>query len=308
LIYHIAVCPSISVARPPPFGAIRRTNDKCMGVGALLNRMLRPAGLQLDRIRTALPLNRTRRSALNETEDPTDFVETVYDQDGLRSVHNHEFRLRQRFQKAYQRGVRAVGEDYHWHWRVHVALWAAQAAALLDGDFIECGVNRGFMSSAIMDYLDWNELDRRFFLLDTFSGIDLRYVTEEERADGIAEKNAKSIASEFYTFDAEAVRRNFSEWSRVTIIPGSIPDTLPQIVAARIAFVHMDLNCSAPEVAAIRFLWDRLVPGALVVLDDYAYYGYRSQRIGMDQFARSVGIGVLSLPTGQGLLIKPPAD
>jgi hypothetical protein len=279
-----------------------------MGIGALLNRMLRPAGLRLDRIRPESPLTGARRHTWNETEDQIDFAETVYDQDGLRSVHNHEFRLRPRFQKAYQRGVQAVGEDYHWHWRVHVALWAARTAALLDGDFVECGVNRGFMASAIMDYLDWNALDRRFFLLDTFSGIDLRYATEEELADGIAEKNAKSIASNFYTFDVEAVRRNFSEWSRIFIIPGSIPETLPQILATRIAFVHMDLNSSAPEVAAIRFLWDRLIPGALVVLDDYAYYGYRSQRIGMDQFARSVGVGVLSLPTGQGLLIKPPAE
>jgi Macrocin-O-methyltransferase (TylF) len=278
-----------------------------MGIGALLNRVLRPAGFQLDRIRPKLPLTDARCRAWDETEKPTDFAETVYDQDGLRSVHNHEFRLRPRFQKAYQRGVQAVGEDYHWHWRVHVALWAARAAALLDGDFVECGVNRGFMSSAIMDYLDWNALDRRFFLLDTFRGIDLRYVSEEELAGGIAEKNAKSIASNFYTFDVEAVRQNFSEWSKVIIIPGSIPETLPQIVANRIAFVHIDLNSSRPEVAAIRFLWGRLVPGALVVLDDYAYYGYRSQRIAMDQFARSAGVGVLSLPTGQGLLIKPSA-
>ena len=36
----------------------------------------------------------------------------IYDQDGLRSVHNHEFMHEQHFQKAYARGIRAVGEDY----------------------------------------------------------------------------------------------------------------------------------------------------------------------------------------------------
>jgi hypothetical protein len=274
----------------------------------ILNRMLRPTGFQLDRIRPASRRAAAWRTKWNESEGPNDFRETTYDQDGLRSVHNHEFMLQPRFQKAYQRGVQAVGEDYHWHWRVHVTLWAARAAALLDGDFVECGVNRGFMSSAIMDYLDWTTLDKHFFLLDTFSGIDLSNVTEQELAEGIARKNANAIASHFYTLDVDAVRRNFSEWRKVTMIPGSIPDTLRHIAAAKIAFIHMDLNCSQPEVAAMRFLWNRLVPGALVVLDDYAYHGYRSQRVHMDQFARSVGIGVLSLPTGQGLLIKPPAD
>jgi hypothetical protein len=41
------------------------------------------------------------------------------------------------------------------------------------------------------------------------------------------------------------------------------------------------------------------------VLDDYAYRGYREQKLGMDRFAASVGIEVLSLPTGQGLIMKP---
>jgi hypothetical protein len=42
-----------------------------------------------------------------------------------------------------------------------------------------------------------------------------------------------------------------------------------------------------------------------VLLDDYAYYGYLSQKIAMDQFAEEKGIKITSLPTGQGLLVKP---
>ena len=46
------------------------------------------------------------------------------------------------------------------------------------------------------------------------------------------------------------------------------------------------------------------MPGTVVLLDDYAYDGYRSQKLGMDAFARSKGVPILSLPTGQGLLLK----
>jgi hypothetical protein len=60
-----------------------------------------------------------------------------------------------------------------------------------------------------------------------------------------------------------------------------------------------------PELAAIQFVWERLVPGAVVLLDDYAYYGYLSQKLAMDQFAQEKGVKILSLPTGQGLLLKP---
>ena len=232
---------------------------------------------------------------------------SIYDQDGLRSIHNHEFMQDPEFRRAYDRGVSAAGEDYHWHWRVHVGLWAAMSATKLAGDFVECGVNRGFMSSAIMKLLHWDSTGRTFYLLDTFSGIDERYVNPEE-ADVVMERNAHDIAVGFYTFDLYDVRRNFSEWKNIEIVVGPIPETLSGIKSEQISFLHLDLNCSLPEVQTIEALWDRLTPGAFVLLDDYAYSGYRSQKLGMDAFARSRDITVLSLPTGQGLIIRPPTE
>ena len=229
----------------------------------------------------------------------------VYDQDGLRSIHNHEFVDDPAFRKAYERGVSAAGDDYRWHWRVHVGLWVAACAARLKGDFVECGVNRGFLSSAIMDYLDWDSLGKHFYLLDTFRGLDERFVSSADRASGAVEKNRKSVESGFYVQGIEEVRANFSQWKNVSLIEGSIPGTLPQVHAEKIAYLHLDMNCSPPEVAAIQFFWERLVPGAFALLDDYAYYGYLSQKIAMDQFAHEKGIEILSLPTGQGLLVKP---
>jgi len=57
-------------------------------------------------------------------------------------------------------------------------------------------------------------------------------------------------------------------------------------------------------VAAAEFFWERLVPGALLLLDDYACRGYRAQKVAMDRFAQTKASKILSLPTGQGLLIK----
>lgn len=229
----------------------------------------------------------------------------IYDQDGLRSLHNHEFMDETAFQAAYARGVKAVGTCYKWHWRVHTGLWAASMAAHLPGDFVECGVNKGFMSSAIMNLLNWNTQDRCFYLLDTFNGVDCRYLSAADIEVGVVDRNNREINSGFYTFDIESVRQNFSEWKNTKIIVGAIPESLPQIESNRIAFVHLDLNCSKPEVAASEFLWDRIVPGGLILMDDYGYVGYRSQKLGMDEFAKTKNLPILSLPTGQGLLMKP---
>lgn len=71
------------------------------------------------------------------------------------------------------------------------------------------------------------------------------------------------------------------------------------------AYLHIDMNCAPPEVAALRFFWPRLTPGAFVLLDDYAIGERDEQRVAMDEVAGELGVKICSLPTGQGLLIKP---
>jgi Macrocin-O-methyltransferase (TylF) len=230
--------------------------------------------------------------------------EERYEFDGLHTAHNHDFMLDERFKRAYQRGVKAAGKDYQWHWRVHIGLWAAATAIKLPGDFVECGVNRGFLSSAIMQQHDWDKTNRMFYLLDTFQGIDAKYLSELEIKGGVLDRNQSEINSGFYTQNLKEVEDNFAEWKNKKIVVGSIPETLPYITSEKIAFLHIDLNCTEPEVAALDYLWPKLVCGAVVVLDDYAYYGYQLQKQGMDEWAKLHDIAIASLPTGQGLIIK----
>jgi hypothetical protein len=230
--------------------------------------------------------------------------DNIYDQDGLRSIHNHEFMNDPLFRQAYQRGVAAVGTDYQWHWRVHVGLWVAESASRLQGDFVECGVNRGFLSSAIMTYLNWDSLNKNFYLLDTFYGLDERYISDEEKSSGLMKKNRELLENGFYSTEFEKVKENFSEWKNICIIQGPIPETLERVDTKSVAYLHIDMNCSLPEVAAIEFFWDRLVAGAFILLDDYGYFGYRSQKVAMDGFAERKNIKILSLPTGQGMIVK----
>ncbi len=49
-----------------------------------------------------------------------------------------------------------------------------------------------------------------------------------------------------------------------------------------VAFRHIDMNCAPPEVAALRFFWPRLSPGAFALRDDYAYREYEEQRLAMN--------------------------
>jgi hypothetical protein len=229
----------------------------------------------------------------------------TYDRDGLITGHNHEFVRDPQFDAAYRRGVRAAKNDYGIQWRTHIALWAAFTASKLPGDFVECGVNWGFLSSAIMEYLNWNQIGKTFYLLDTFNGIDEQLLTDQERAAGAAQASRRSLARGRYVSNVDSVRQNFSEWRNVKVIQGAVPGTLPQVPAERVAYLHIDMNCATPEIAAFEFFWPKLVPGGMVLLDDYGFNSHEAQKQAMDECAQARGVMVASLPTGQGLVIKP---
>ncbi len=226
-------------------------------------------------------------------------VREPYDVDGLMSIHNHDFIKEKWFVEAYQRGVKASGEDYGWLWRVYTGLWVAMQAARLKGDFVECGVHRGFLSSSIMECLKWNRLDKHFYLFDTYNGLDKRQLTKDEIAIGRGEGS-----HEQYTDCYDDVVKNFAEFKRTHVIRGRIPETLTTVDIKEIAFMSIDMNNAKPEIEAITYFWDKMVQGGFILLDDYAYNGYYPQKAAMDKFAKRHKIQILSLPTGQGLIIK----
>jgi hypothetical protein len=223
----------------------------------------------------------------------------TYREDGLATTHNSDFMCEPRFAEAYAIG-KAVGvwQDADIHWRAYVACWAAAKGKALEGDFVECGVYRGSVSRMVMHYIDFNRMtSRKFYLLDTFDGLVDRYISDEEKRQG----RRAGVYEETF----EAVRSTFDDFSNVKIIRGTVPETLPEVTAEKIAYLSLDMNCAGPEVAAAEYFWPRMTSGAVIVLDDYGFSGHIEQKHAMDSFAAGKGVGVLSLPTGQGLLFKP---
>ena len=228
-----------------------------------------------------------------------------YARDGLFTAHNDRFRDDPAFRAAYARGVAASrGFDPKMEWRVHVALWAALTASRAAGDFVECGVNAGFISSAIMQRLEWEKTGKRFYLIDTFGGPVLTQYSREEIEDGRLKAAEDNISKGAYVTDLERVRANYAEWPKVEIVQGAVPEVLPSLAIDSVAFLHIDMNCAYPERAALEHFWGILSPGAMVLLDDYTYVGFDALAEAIHAAVAPLGAEVLSLPTGQGLIMK----
>jgi hypothetical protein len=215
----------------------------------------------------------------------------LYSEDGLWTRHGHAFIEDERFARAYRRAVEVAGADYGIRWRVHTILWAAEHGAALEGSFVECGTGRGFMASAICEYLDWTH--RLFCLYDTFCPV---------MPDENGSQAADGIACSAYAESPESVAESFVKWPGVQLIVGEVPGTL--LDAAPVAFLHIDLNHAASEEAAVRHFWPKLTPGAPVIFDDYGFPGFEAQRETADRLGDELGFRVLTIPTGQGLALR----
>src|ERR1700722_8823600 len=135
-----------------------------------------------------------------------------YDADGLFTVHSDHFRQDPAFQAAYQRGLEASdGVDPHVEWRAHVALWIASNAVAAEGDFVECGVNTGFHSSAIMQRLNWANVAKRFYLIDTFAGPVISQFSSDEIQQGRQKLVEERIEAGAYQANVDRGRANFAE-------------------------------------------------------------------------------------------------
>jgi O-methyltransferase len=227
----------------------------------------------------------------------------AYNAEGFATIHNCDFMADPKFQEAYRLGNATghhYGPDLHIEWRIFISCWAAHHGKLLTGDFVECGVNTGMASRAVMHYIDFERMtNRQFYLLDTYQGIPLDQLSDAERELGIPSHN------DWYFDCYELVCRNFAVFPRARVIRGRIPETLDQIDSDAICYLAIDMNSVTPEIAAGEYLWSRLISGAIVVLDDYGWRTHINQKLAWDEFAKARGVQVLPLPTGQGLLIKP---
>jgi O-methyltransferase len=177
--------------------------------------------------------------------------------------------------------------------RLNTLVWAAKHALHVPGDFVECGVWRGFCSSVIVDYLDFTTVAKKFYLYDSFSGIPAGFDSEGHDHPAFAEPGLY-----------EKVCGLFAQYGNVVVVRGAVPASFAEALPEQVAFLHLDMNSSKSEIAALEVLFDRVSPGGVIVFDDYGWLAYRAQQLAEDAFAAERGYAILEMPTGQGLLLK----
>ena len=218
----------------------------------------------------------------------------VYAQDNLITINrNMSFMFDRKFVEAFRQNSNTTQEK-SLLWRLHTLAWAARHCLNVPGDFAECGVWRGFSFAVLTDYLDWGSVPKAMYLYDTFEGIPEAYNTER-RSNAVYQSDP-----ELY----EKVVTHFSKLPNVKVIKGIVPDSFADACPEKISLLHIDMNSSKAEIAALDHLFDRVSPGGIIVFDDFGWGGYHSQMFAEIEWTAQRGHSIMELPTGQGVLLK----
>ena len=176
-------------------------------------------------------------------------------------------------------------------WRTYILLYFCKLAIHTRGDFMELGCYQGSTVFQIIKGTNFKKQDRRYYLYDLFG-----WKEGDEHSYFAGHDDPKMY---------ENVSEKFSAFPFVRVIKGSVPDSFNEGVPDKVAFAHIDMNHPVAESGALEIILPKLSSGGVIILDDYGWWGYSSQKIALDPIASKHDLEILELPTGQGLLIKP---
>jgi O-methyltransferase len=193
------------------------------------------------------------------------------------------------FVQAWQANIESESDEAIL-WRRYVLACAGYHCIQLDGDFVECGAYTGVGIKTVVDYLGGRAFPKTFWGYDVF-----------EHDPSMLHHDMPEHSKSLYA----RVQKKFADYPQVRLIKGLIPQVFENHCPERIAYLHIDLNQAPAEIAALDQLFDRMVPGAILILDDYEWSGfYRPQKLAEDPWFNARRYRVMPLPTGQGLVIK----
>jgi hypothetical protein len=127
----------------------------------------------------------------------------------------------------------------------------------------EVGVYRGggsyFMASALQAL---HSGGKEAFCIDTFTGH-----AETDLPEG--REGRKHVPHFFGDVSADSVRRYLSEFPFVQVKQARIQECEELLGARSFSMVHLDVDIYPPTAFSLRFFGERMVPGGIIVIDDY---------------------------------------
>lgn len=140
-----------------------------------------------------------------------------------------------------------------------------------EGDWVQVGVWRGGGALFFRAMMEDLGCKGKLHLFDTFDVLpvdNLHHGKDMAFVEGLSLKNNQKVAPAS-PVQVEALFSRFMLLDRVEICPGDINDLSRKSVPENISFLHIDVDFYEPTYQALSLFYDNVMPGGIIIIDDY---------------------------------------
>jgi hypothetical protein len=162
----------------------------------------------------------------------------------------------------------------------------------LPGDVFELGVYKGasLIRFATFRAILENDWSRRIVGFDAFGAFPSKNVAMPSDRSFI--ERFEAAGGDGLSIDEMKALIERKRFDNIELVAGDVFETVPHYLeswsATRIALLHLDMDVKEPTAFALSRLYDRVVPGGLVVIDDYPVVAGATDAV--DEFCGARGL------------------
>jgi hypothetical protein len=168
----------------------------------------------------------------------------------------------------------------------------------LPGDIVEIGVFKG---SGVATFSKFIEIfipnsNKKVIGFDIFDSDDKSVILSKDTP--IDQKTMNLVYSKVNSneLSLESVSRRLDQMNiknKYLLVKGDVADSIPKFVdenpGFRISMIYIDVDLERPTYFALKYLWDRLLPGGIVLFDEFEYHKF-SESNGVEKFLKEMNL------------------
>jgi hypothetical protein len=167
----------------------------------------------------------------------------------------------------------------------------------LPGDIIEIGVFKGSGIATFSKFLEIycpnsNKKVVGFDIFQKNSDEILRKDVELDK-DNMNTVYSRVIKDDLRLESVEERLTNMNIHKKYSLVEGDVEETLPVFLeknpGLRISLLYIDCDIERPTYYSLMYLWDRILPGGIILFDEYEYHSF-SESNGVDKFLKENNI------------------
>jgi hypothetical protein len=164
----------------------------------------------------------------------------------------------------------------------------------LPGDIVEVGVFKGSGIATFSKFVDIfcpnsNKRIIGFDIFDDPNKTDILSKDSDIDKDTMLTVYSKVESSELSLSNVLERLNNMNIAKKYTLVKGDVENTLPTFIkdnpGFRASLIYIDVDLERATYNTLKYLWDRLLPGGIIVFDEYEYHKF-SESTGVEKFLK----------------------